>query len=326
MSNLIALFVSAFLCASLFGCTPAPETELETNIETNVETNAETNADAAQPSGQDAGATAQPTWQVAWANYSGDAQVFTGCLNGRLMIFSNIQHLPIYKFESKAELDTFRARFADTLCFDRGHDEAPSFDEIAAATYTDEFFSDHSLILVYVQASSGSFRYGVREVVCENGAFTVAVEQLNFPEAYTDDMAGWFILVEPEKAALADCTEFDAWLAPRRIPETVNVVGQLPGMIEHGEFSFEDAKKALETTDVPLTLQTEGFVNTSEIEGFFPYDRAKAEATGDYDLAQTYRDEAADVWMVRFFSSKHAGSKTVYLDGKGRTLLVATEE
>ena len=322
MKKMIAFLIGAFLCASLFGCTQAPEApESAAKPENQTETQNET----AQPSEQDAGVTAQPTWQVAWANYSGDAAIFAGCLNGRTMLISSVQHLPIYKFDSKAELAAFRARFADSLCFDQGHDEVPSFDAVAAEIYTDGFFADHSLILVYVQAGSGSFRYGVREVACENGAFTVAVAQANAPEEYTCDMAGWFVFVEPEKAALSDCTEFDAYLAPPLTPETASLK-QLPGMVEYGTFSFEDAKKALETTNAPVTLQTEGFVNVDAIEGFFPYDRAKAEAAGDYDLSQTYRDEAADVWMVRFFSSKKSGSKTVYLDGKGRTLLIATED
>ena len=74
-------------------------------------------------------------------------------------------------------------------------------------------------------------------------------------------------------------------------------------------------------------VQTDGFVNVDEIELGWPTDRAKLEVTADYDLAQLYYDDAMDIWMVHFFSSKPSGGdETVYLNGKGVTLLIVYGE
>ena len=44
-------------------------------------------------------------------------------------------------------------------------------------------------------------------------------------------------------------------------------------------------------------------------------------------LAQMFYDDAADVWMVHFWNSKRAGGdETVYLNGKGVTLLIVYGE
>lgn len=121
----------------------------------------------------------------------------------------------------------------------------------------------------------------------------------------------------------------DAWMEENQpamylllqmIDESITPV-QLPGSIPYGSFSFEEVKKSLDL-DAP-NVRTDGFVNVDEIEMGWPTDRAKQELMGDYDLAQLFYDEAEDVWMVHFWNSKRAGgNETVYLNGKGVTLLI----
>ena len=121
----------------------------------------------------------------------------------------------------------------------------------------------------------------------------------------------------------------DAWMEENQpamylllqmIDESITPV-QLPGSIPYGSFSFEEVKKSLDL-DAP-NVRTDGFVNVDEIETGWPTDRAKQELMGDYDLAQLFYDEAEDVWMVHFWNSKRAGgNETVYLNGKGVTLLI----
>jgi hypothetical protein len=65
------------------------------------------------------------------------------------------------------------------------------------------------LILAYVAASSGSYRFGVSEVYCDEQSFCMYIEQLNNPEAHDDMMAGWFAVVEVDKEDIANCTSFD---------------------------------------------------------------------------------------------------------------------
>ena len=110
------------------------------------------------------------------------------------------------------------------------------------------------------------------------------------------------------------------YLLLQMIDETITPV-QLPGSIPYGSFSFEEVKKSV-VFDAP-GVKTDGFVNVDEIEMGWPTDRAMQEVTKDQDLAQLFYDDAADVWMVHFWNSKRAGGdETVYLNGKGVTLLI----
>ena len=156
------------------------------------------------------GDTAYPC-HVAFANWTEDSGIYIWALNGEKMIISSVQHLPVYKFDTKADLDAFKTSFKDVLTMDQGLDETPSFESVTAA-YDDSFFGKHSLVLAYVPASSGSFRFGVGDVYCDGGSFCMFVEQLNHPEAYDAMMAGWFAVVEVDKADIANCTSFDAQL------------------------------------------------------------------------------------------------------------------
>lgn len=94
---------------------------------------------------------------------------------------------------------------------DRGYEEIPSFEYITAG-YDDGFFDKYTLMLAYVQANSGSYRYGVGDVYCGDRAFCMYVEQLNDPKVCTENMVGWFVMVEVDKEDIADCVSFDAQL------------------------------------------------------------------------------------------------------------------
>jgi hypothetical protein len=174
----------------------------------------------------------------------------------------------------------------------------------------------------YMVSGSGSFRFGVRDVQIKDTTLNVLVEQTNNPEVGTDDMAGWLLIMEQSKADLAGIKAFDAQYVGIKENEAPK---QLPGHIVYGSFSFEEVKSSLDMS--APNVKTDGFVNVDEIEMGWPTDRAKMEVTADYDLAQLHYDDAADIWMVYFFSSKQAGgSETVYLSGKGVTLLIVYGE
>ena len=92
---------------------------------------------------------------------------------------------------------------------DSGHDEVPSFNDVTAG-YDEAFFDENTLMLVYVSANSGTYRFGVNSVFCNGSAFCIHVERLNDPEFVTEDMAGWFITVAVPDSMVADCSSFDA--------------------------------------------------------------------------------------------------------------------
>ena len=149
---------------------------------------------------------------VSYANWGDLDEIYSNALNIDKIDtneFDNINHLPIYKFDTLAELEQFKNDVKDVLSIDSGYDEVPSFNE-STAKYDENFFTENTLMLVYVEASSGSYRYGVDSVYHADGNFCIHVKQTNSPEIGTDDMAGWFITVAVSDSMVADCTVFDA--------------------------------------------------------------------------------------------------------------------
>lgn len=146
---------------------------------------------------------------VSYANWAEESEVYSHALNTGKMAISSVQHLPIYKFNTLEELEQFKVSFGEVLTMDSDYDEVPSFHE-AAAKYDRAFWDENSLLLVYVGASSGTYRFGVNSVYCDGISLCVHVEQTNHPEVVTDDMAGWFITIAVPDHMVENCVEFDA--------------------------------------------------------------------------------------------------------------------
>ena len=146
---------------------------------------------------------------VSYANWTEESEIYFGALNKEKMVISSVQHLPIYKFNTLKELEQFKLAFGEVLTMDRGYDEVPSFNDITT-NYDETFFDENTLLLVYVGANSGTYRFGVSSVFCAENSFCIHIEQTNNPEVVTDDMAGWFITVAVPDSMVENCTEFDA--------------------------------------------------------------------------------------------------------------------
>ena len=146
---------------------------------------------------------------VSYANWTEESEIYFGALNKEKMVISSVQHLPIYKFNTLEELEQFKLAFGEVLTMDSGYDEVPSFNDITT-NYDETFFDENTLLLVYVGANSGTYRFGVSSVFCAENSFCIHIEQTNDPEVVTDDMAGWFITVAVPDSMVENCTEFDA--------------------------------------------------------------------------------------------------------------------
>ncbi|MCR5781786.1 MAG: hypothetical protein K6G90_03510 [Clostridia bacterium] len=147
---------------------------------------------------------------VAYVNWT-QGEMIPGCLNMDKMMISSVRHLPVYKLDTKEDLDRFKANYGDKLTLDHGYNEAPSFNEVVSS-YDESFFAGHTVILAYVSASSGSFRYAPKGVCADGSALCLDVIQTNDPEGYTADMAGWFVMAELSDTDVAGYSEFDARL------------------------------------------------------------------------------------------------------------------
>lgn len=148
---------------------------------------------------------------LAYAGYTEDKIFFSGSLNAGLIHFLTSRYLPLFKFDTRAELKQFETAFWDLFPLDRGYAEVPSFRD-ATAGYDDAFFAEHSLALVYVSASSSTPRYGLQDVLLSDTYLRLNIVQTNTPEEFPEDKTGWFVLVELLDAEIGHCTSFDAQL------------------------------------------------------------------------------------------------------------------
>ena len=146
---------------------------------------------------------------LSYANWTEDFSIYFGALNNDTFAISRTQHLPIYKFETPAELDRFRDNFSDIFSMEHGMDEVPSFCEPITA-YDADFFEDNTLFLVYVGASNSTHRFGLEQIYCDGTNFCLHLKETTGAECVDEAMAGWFLTVAVPKETVAGCTEFDA--------------------------------------------------------------------------------------------------------------------
>ncbi len=146
--------------------------------------------------------------EVSKIYYIGDSSISVNALNFTQKVPSNNRHLPTYKFESKAEIDAFIDKYSDEANLT---EYMPFFSE-GKAKYNNTFFESKALILAYVEASSGSYQYGVKGIDNNGQSFVIHVEQINYDDDMvgTADMAGHFVTVAVDKDLIKNCTVFDA--------------------------------------------------------------------------------------------------------------------
>ncbi len=316
IKKLFIYIICLLLIFSLAACGKKDQTEEVPESAAEVQPNAE------ETTSPDPVMFSDYTERVAYANWSDEAEIMRSCLNSPgVFTVSSVRHLPVFRCDSVSELEDFRQKFSEALTFDRGYNEISSFDEIAAE-YDDRFFENRSVLIVYVSASSCSFRYGIDSIEVNGGDLCIHIVEKIHPEAYDSAMSGWFVMAGIDRATIDGITSYDAVDDSAGPPQFKT----LPGMIEYGSFSYAEVREIIENLpeDNRSAIRTEDFVNTEKAEGFWPADRARAEVEGgDYDLSQTFYDADEDVWMVHFWNSKRmGGDATVYMDGDGVTLLI----
>ena len=145
---------------------------------------------------------------VSYVGYIEGYEIWLGALNKETFYESKVRHLPIFKFDTLAEFEGFEGAIGEER-LNGSYNEMPSFNE-NTAKYDEAFFEDNSLLLVYVAANSGSYRYDLHSVYLNENALCVHIEQTNSPEIATADMAGWFITVAVPDTVIESCSVFDA--------------------------------------------------------------------------------------------------------------------
>ena len=149
---------------------------------------------------------------VSYVGWSDDVTIPDGALNSELLQNDTSGHLPIFKLDTLKDLEEFKIKYESILSMDQSYDNVLSFDGVLNKSQwnREDFYNDNSLLLIYVPSPSGSLRFGVRDVVTEGDSICIYVEQKNDPEIFTEDMAGWLILVELDDEEANGYTSFDA--------------------------------------------------------------------------------------------------------------------
>lgn len=156
-----------------------------------------------------------PDTTVSEVGTFGMEKLYSAALNAEQMTISSVIHFPIYKFDTLEELTQFRDSLEHPESLSTSlykYDGIPSFNE-ATAKYDETFFSENTLLLVYVVASTGTYRFAVDTITGDGTGLCVHIAETTHAEVVTDDMAGWFITVAVPDSAAATYTEFDAVLA-----------------------------------------------------------------------------------------------------------------
>lgn len=147
--------------------------------------------------------------QLSYVGYTTETSFYAAAENSDRFHYSSALHLPIYKIDSKEALNDFTGTYGKFLSLNQGYEGVPSFNGIAQR-YDEAFFSENTLILVYVQSSSGSNRYGVDSIYCASNYFCVHVKRTNDPLMHTDDLAGWFLMISVPDSMISCIRTFDA--------------------------------------------------------------------------------------------------------------------
>ncbi len=316
MRKIIALII-LFMCI-LAGCSRTESEVSDVSPNTSPEQKA---PDAAENNEKQEESVGWYSTKLVYANWSEDDRILRNCLNPETMAISSSRHLPVYKFSTKEDVERFKEMFQDILSLDQRRDDVPSFSEVTDS-YNDDFFTKHSVVMAYVVASSGSFRFDIESILIDDMSLCLNVYQTNAPEVYTADMAGWFVIAELDKDTVEKCEAFDAKLIKIGTDYKVSV---FPGFREYGSFSWEETERAIKELDETSLehVKLEGFRNTEPIILTSPVDRAKEEVDIDYALIQYFQDQQEGMWMVRFFNSDDGGPlEEVYMDENGVTKLI----
>ncbi len=117
---------------------------------------------------------------------------------------SGTEQIPVIRFDSKEKLDSFidvaRKPFGLAGEWEDGH----YFLENTKG-YTEEFFKEKSIVLVYLSEPSGSFRHKVNSVTKKNGIAEISISTVIPEPPYTEDVGIWFITVAVDKDFISDC-------------------------------------------------------------------------------------------------------------------------
>lgn len=151
---------------------------------------------------------------VSYAGGANSGALYSDALNRDKMAISSARHLPIYKIDTRDELDLFVGNYigiSNSAVLNAGWDEVPYF-TATLSQYDDAFFAENTLMLVYVSCSNCTHRFDVGSIYRDSQTLYISVEETTGAEEVDDAMADWFIAVAVPDSMVKTCKQFDAEL------------------------------------------------------------------------------------------------------------------
>lgn len=150
---------------------------------------------------------------VAYAGWTDDERIYENALNKDILQGKDGVHLPVYKVDTLEDLAAFKDSYGDIFTMNEGRDQYLSFDgAVAKAQWDNEaFYNKYTMLVVYVPAMNGTLRVHVADVQTKNETFDIYVGQ-GHADLVSDEMAGWFILMEVEDEEMTQYKSFNAFL------------------------------------------------------------------------------------------------------------------
>ena len=150
---------------------------------------------------------------VAYAGWTDDERIYENALNKDILQGKDGVHLPVYKVDTLEDLAAFKDSYGDIFTMNEGREQYLSFDDTVARVQwnTEAFYNKYTMLVIYVPAMDGTLRVHVADVQTKNETFDIYVGQ-GHADLVSDEMAGWFILMEVEDEEMAQYKSFNAFL------------------------------------------------------------------------------------------------------------------
>lgn len=133
---------------------------------------------------------------------------------------SSILPLATVKITSVSELQDFMSKMESVMDFNQSYIDAASFMDVSKE-YTEEYFKNATLFLVYTSAGTSANRFSVESITKSLGVLSIGIVE-SVPKDDRDDvMQGWLICISVSNDSVEDITTVDA-----RISSTHYEVGE----------------------------------------------------------------------------------------------------
>ena len=174
-----------------------------------------------------------------------------GSLNASKLQYNSVQHLPIHKFDTRQELESFMGNVGKFLTMNDSSKGVPSFYG-TASRYDEAFFAEYSLVLAYIPSgnSGRTFRISGMEFNHNTGSFAMQIEETASSQIKETKKSGWFLTAAIPDGMIADFTSFDAELV-----RNDDTTPKLTYIREKPEGSFFNVDVVLPITNLSVVSQ-----------------------------------------------------------------------